>query len=67
MMKAISFRYFFYSKGILPPAFHFMNKMGIYVFKFYKNNKNVFVIIDDKLPINMDGNIIYARSENRMQ
>lgn len=45
------------SEGIYPPMFHFLQKYGIFVLKFYKNFAWRYVIIDDKLPC-LDGNIV---------
>ena len=38
------------SCGIYPPVFHHFRERGIYCFKFYKNYKWRYVIIDDTLP-----------------
>ena len=36
--------------GIYPKLFHFLSKYGIFVFKFFKNCKWLYIIIDDKIP-----------------
>ena len=36
--------------GVYPPMFHYLRKYGMYVFRFFKNFRWVYVIIDDKLP-----------------
>jgi hypothetical protein len=37
--------------GIFPPIFHGFRHKKIFCFKFFKNNNWVWVIIDDKLPV----------------
>lgn len=37
-------------ESLNPPAFHYLRKHGMYVFRFYKNAQWVYVIIDDTLP-----------------
>eukprot|EP00347_Sterkiella_histriomuscorum_P015188 403357982 len=39
-----------FSKGVYPPIFHNYRKKGLYVFKFFKDFKWRYVIIDDRLP-----------------
>lgn len=36
--------------GLTCPMFHSFQKYGIYVFRFFKNYKWRYVIIDDQLP-----------------
>jgi hypothetical protein len=38
-------------KGMYPPLFHFLSAFGIYVCRFFKNQKWVYVVIDDTLPV----------------
>ena len=38
------------SEGIYPPIFHIFSPKGIYCFRFFKNLKWRYVIIDDRLP-----------------
>ena len=38
------------SEGIYPPIFHSFSTKGIYCFRFFKNFKWRYVIIDDRLP-----------------
>jgi hypothetical protein len=38
------------SEGIYPPLFHSFATKGIYRFRFFKNFKWRYVIIDDRLP-----------------
>ena len=38
------------SEGIYPPIFHSFSTKGIYCFRFYKNFKWRYVLIDDRLP-----------------
>lgn len=47
------------SEGVYAPMFHFLEKYGIFVIKFYKNFDWRYVIIDDKIPC-LDGKIIYS-------
>jgi hypothetical protein len=39
------------TEGIMPPLFRGFVKYGMYVFKFFKKFKPVYVIIDDLLPV----------------
>ena len=38
------------TKGVYPKIFHFLDKFGIYIFRFFKDQKWLYVLIDDKLP-----------------
>ena len=38
------------SSGVYPPIFHYFRTKGIYCFRFYKNFKWRYVVIDDRLP-----------------
>ena len=38
------------SEGIYPPIFHRFSKNGIYCFRFFKNLKWRYVLVDDRLP-----------------
>ena len=38
------------TSGVYPPMFHYLRKYGMYVFRFFKNYKWRYVIIDDRLP-----------------
>ena len=40
------------SEGIYPPIFHSFSSKGIYCFRFFKNFKWRYVLIDDRLPCN---------------
>ena len=44
------------SKGVYPPIFHRFRLRGIYVLRFFKNFQWVYVIVDDRLPVNKDSN-----------
>ena len=37
--------------GIYPKIFHDLHKYGVYVFRFFKNFKWVYVVIDDKIGV----------------
>ena len=51
--------------GIYPPIFHTFKKKGIFCFKFYKDMRPLYVIIDDRLPVNRNSNqLIFARCKN---
>ena len=39
------------SYGIHPKMFHYFTKFGIYVFKFFKKFKPVYVVVDDLFPV----------------
>jgi len=38
------------TSGVYPPMFHYLRKYGMYVFRFFKNYKWRYVIIDDRVP-----------------
>ena len=38
------------TSGVYPPLFHYLRKYGMYVFRFFKECKWVYVIIDDRIP-----------------
>ena len=40
-----------YSSGIHPPLFHAFRKHGIFVFRFFKSQSWVYVIVDDMIPV----------------
>ena len=42
------------SKGVYPPIFHRFRMKGIYVLRFFKNFEWIYVIIDDRLPVNIE-------------
>lgn len=39
------------SYGIHPIMFHLFEKYGLYVFKFYKSFKPVYVVVDELFPV----------------
>lgn len=39
-----------FSKGVYPPLFHCYRRKGLYVFRFFKNFKWIYVVVDDRLP-----------------
>ena len=43
-----------FSKGVYPSIFHVYRMKGIFVFRFYKNFKWLYVIIDDRIPTIID-------------
>ena len=48
--------------GVYPPIFHTFKKKGIFCFKFYKDLKSIYVIIDDRLPVNKNtGQLIFTK------
>lgn len=42
------------SMGVYPPIFHRYRMRGIYVLRFFKNFEWIYVIIDDRIPINTE-------------
>lgn len=46
--------------GVFPPIFHKFRHLGIYVFRFFKNYKWRYVVIDDKLPV-VDYQLVFAK------
>jgi calpain, invertebrate len=45
-----------FSNGVYPSIFHVYRYKGMFVFRFYKNFKWVYVIIDNRIPRN-EGNL----------
>lgn len=43
-----------------PPIFHFLRDFGIYVFSFYKDCEWLYVIVDDFLPCDIEGELLFA-------
>lgn len=39
------------SNGVYPPIFHKFRAIGLYVIRFFKNFKWIYVIIDDRIPV----------------
>jgi len=39
------------SKGVYPPIFHKFRNRGLYIIRFYKNFEWVYVIIDERIPV----------------
>lgn len=35
--------------GVYPPCFHFLSKFGMYVFRFFKDTKWRYVVVDEFL------------------
>ncbi len=49
--------------GVNPYLFKFFAKYGLYVFKYYKKFKPVFVVVDDLFPIQTTTNeLLFAKS-----
>ena len=40
--------------GVYPPIFHRFRLRGLYVLRFFKNFRWVYVIVDDRLPVNIE-------------
>jgi hypothetical protein len=53
-----------FSKGVYPPIFHSYRKKGLYVFKFFKNLKWVYVIVDDRIPCYSEGLPVFGTCVN---
>jgi hypothetical protein len=47
--------------GLYPPMFHFLAPFGIYVFRFFKNFKWRWVVIDDRLCCKENAEIVYGQ------
>lgn len=51
-----------FSMGVYPPIFHRFRTKGIYVLRFFKNFQWVYVIIDDRLPVDKkSGKPVFGR------
>ena len=66
-LKFDSSTYLGMKQGVWPPVFHFLSLYGIYVFKFYKNHRWVYVMVDDLLPCNKDYDLLFARSDEPLE
>lgn len=40
------------SKGVYPPIFHKFRKIGLYVIRIFKNFTWIYVIVDERIPVN---------------
>lgn len=49
-----------FGKSIYPGIFHVYRAKGIYVFRFFKDFKWIYVIVDDRIPC-VDGQPVFAR------
>jgi calpain, invertebrate len=52
-----------FSKGVYPPIFHIYRKKGMYIFRFFKNFKWIYVLIDDRLPCN-NRELVFGKCRN---
>lgn len=50
--------------GLWPPIFHFLSLSGIYVIKIFKNNSWKYVMVDEYIPSNVTGDILFAKSND---
>jgi len=41
------------SVGVYPPIFHKFRKVGLFVLRFFKNFEWIYVIIDQRIPVNI--------------
>ena len=41
------------SAGVYPPIFHKFRTIGLYVLRFFKNFQWVYVLIDERIPIDV--------------
>jgi len=41
------------SKGVYPPIFHKFRKIGLYVIRIFKNFTWIYVIIDERIPVDI--------------
>lgn len=55
------------SMGVYPPVFHFLKKYKIFVFRFFKNFKWRYVMVDDRICCKKNGEIIYGRCRNPLE
>ena len=40
------------SNGVYPPIFHRFRSIGMYVIRIFKNFKWIYVVVDDRIPVN---------------
>lgn len=48
------------SLGVYPPIFHKYKRRGIYCLRFFKNFKWIYVIIDQRIPVNKEMKPIFG-------
>jgi len=41
------------SKGVYPPIFHKFRSIGLYVLRFFKNFQWIYVIVDERIPVDI--------------
>jgi hypothetical protein len=46
----------------MPAIFHFLHQIGMYVFRFFKFDRWIYVLIDNKLPVDKNGELIFSHS-----
>ncbi len=52
-------------EGVRPPLFHWLQKYGIYVFKFYKLGQPIYVMVDNRIPVYKDSfDVCFGRCED---
>ena len=56
---------FMLSNGVYPPIFHYFRRKGIFCFRFFKNSKWAYVIIDGRIPCDMRNGFRYIFSHCR--
>jgi len=42
-----------FSKGVYPPIFHKYRSIGLYVIRIFKNHKWIYVIVDERIPVDI--------------
>ena len=53
------------SKGVYPPIFHKFRAIGLYVIRIFKNHQWIYVLVDERIPINIKtGKPIFGRCHN---
>lgn len=50
--------------GVYPKAFHYFAKYGVYVFRYFIENRFVYVLVDNYIPTMTSKEIIFSSAEN---
>ena len=54
------------SSGVWPPIFHRFREIGLYVLRFFKNFQWVYVIVDERIPVDKDTKMpVFGRCKNK--
>ena len=49
------------SQGVYPPIFHQFRSIGLYVIRIFKDFQWIYVIVDDRIPVDVKGLPVFGR------